>query len=836
MQNDKDLSTWQTFRRLWPLIAPFKTGLIVAAVALVFNAASDTFMLSLLKPLLDDGFGKTDRSVLLWMPLVVIGLMLLRGVTSYISSYCISWVSGKVVMTMRRRLFSHMMGMPVSFFDKQSTGTLLSRITYDSEQVASSSSSALITVVREGASIIGLFVMMFYYSWQLSLILIVLAPIVSMAIRVVSKRFRNISKNMQNTMGQVTTSAEQMLKGHKEVLMFGGQAVETKRFDKVSNKMRLQGMKMVSASSISDPVIQLIASLALAFVLYAASFPSVMETLTAGTITVVFSSMIALMRPLKSLTNVNAQFQRGMAACQTLFAILDSEQEKDEGKLVIERAKGNLEFKDVTFTYPGRETPALRNINLNIQEGKTVALVGRSGSGKSTIASLITRFYDIDNGQILLDGHDLREYTLASLRDQVALVSQNVHLFNDTVANNIAYARTEEYSREQIEEAARMAYAMDFISKMDNGLDTVIGENGVLLSGGQRQRIAIARALLRNSPILILDEATSALDTESERAIQAALDELQKNRTSLVIAHRLSTIEQADEIVVVEDGRIVERGSHADLLEHRGVYAQLHKMQFWPMIARIWSGESPVWRLLLPLSWLYGLVSGLIRLSYRLGLKKAWRAPVPVAVVGNLTAGGNGKTPVVIWLVEQLQQRGIRVGVVSRGYGGKAASYPLLLSNDTSTAEAGDEPVLIFQRTGAPVAVSPARREAVQALLHAHDLQLIITDDGLQHYKLERDKEIVVIDGERRFGNGWWLPAGPMRERASRLRSVDAIIVNGGIAQAGEIPMQLRPGLAVNLRSGERRDVASFDNVVAMAGSVIRRAFSPRWKAAASCR
>ena len=472
--------------------------------------------LSLLKPLLDDGFGKTDRSVLIWMPLVVIGLMVLRGITSYVSSYCISWVSGKVVMTMRRRLFSHMMGMPVAFFDKQSTGTLLSRITYDSEQVASSSSSALITVVREGASIIGLFAMMFYYSWQLSLILIVLAPIVSIAIRVVSKRFRNISKNMQNTMGQVTTSAEQMLKGHKEVLMFGGQAVETKRFDKVSNKMRLQGMKMVSASSISDPIIQLIASLALAFVLYAASFPSVMETLTAGTITVVFSSMIALMRPLKSLTNVNAQFQRGMAACQTLFAILDSEQEKDEGTRVIERAKGNLEFKN----------------------------------------------------------------TLSSLRDQVALVSQNVHLFNDTVANNIAYARTEEYSREQIEEAARMAYAMDFINKMDNGLDTIIGENGVMLSGGQRQRIAIARALLRNSPILILDEATSALDTESERAIQAALDELQKNRTSLVIAHRLSTIEQADEIVVVEDGQIVERGSHTDLLEHRGVYAQLHKMQF----------------------------------------------------------------------------------------------------------------------------------------------------------------------------------------------------------------------------------------------------------------
>ena len=514
------------------------------------------------------------------MPLVVIGLMVLRGITSYISSYCISWVSGKVVMTMRRRLFGHMMGMPVAFFDKQSTGTLLSRITYDSEQVASSSSSALITVVREGASIIGLFVMMFYYSWQLSLILIVLAPIVSVAIRVVSKRFRNISKNMQNTMGQVTTSAEQMLKGHKEVLMFGGQEVETKRFDKVSNKMRLQGMKMVSASSISDPIIQLIASLALAFVLYAASFPSVMDTLTAGTITVVFSSMIALMRPLKSLTNVNAQFQRGMAACQTLFAILDSEQEKDEGTRVIERAKGNLKFENVTFTYPGREVAALRNINLDIPEGKTVALVGRSGSGKIDHCQPDHPLLRCRRGQILLDGHDLREYKLSSLRDQVALVSQNVHLFNDTVANNIAYARTEEYSREQIEEAARMAYAMDFINKMDNGLDTIIGENGVMLSGGQRQRIAIARALLRNSPILILDEATSALDTESERAIQAALDELQKNRTSLVIAHRLSTIEQADEIVVVEDGRIVERGTHHDLLEHKGVYAQLHKMQF----------------------------------------------------------------------------------------------------------------------------------------------------------------------------------------------------------------------------------------------------------------
>lgn len=577
---DIDISTRQTFRRLWPTIAPFKAGIIVAAIALVINAGGDAFMLSLLKPLLDEGFGTADNDFLRIMPLIILGLMLLRGISSFVSGYCLSWVSGKVVMTMRRNLFRHMMGMPVSFFDQQSTGTLLSRITYDSEQVASSSSGALVTVVREGAYIIALFGLMFYNSWQLSLILIVIAPIVAFVIRKVSVRFREISKNMQSGMGQVSASAEQMLKGHKEVLIFGGQKVENDRFDKVSNHMRRQGMKLVTASSIADPIIQIIASFALAFVLFAASFPEIKEALSAGSITVVFSSMIALMRPLKSLTNVNAQFQRGMAACQTLFVLLDMEQEKDTGTKVLKDAKGDVAFENVTFRYQGKENPALKNVSFTIPSGKTVALVGRSGSGKSTIANLITRFYEIESGHITIDGNDIRDYTLASLRSQVALVSQNVHLFNDTVANNIAYATEGKYTRGQIEKAAEMAYAMDFINKMEKGLDTEIGENGVLLSGGQRQRIAIARALLRDAPILILDEATSALDTESERAIQAALDELQKNRTCLVIAHRLSTIEKADEILVVQDGEVQERGTHDELVKQPSIYAQLYNMQF----------------------------------------------------------------------------------------------------------------------------------------------------------------------------------------------------------------------------------------------------------------
>ncbi|ANW23338.1 MULTISPECIES: lipid A ABC transporter ATP-binding protein/permease MsbA [Vibrio] len=580
MSLNQDETTLQTFKRLWTYIRLYKAGLAVAVVALIINAVADTYMVSLLKPLLDEGFGDTESNFLRTLPFIVFGMMVIRGLSGFVSSYCLSWVSGNVVMLMRRRIFSQFMHMPVSYFDKESTGGLLSRITYDSEQVAGATSRALVSIVREGASIIGLLVLMFWNSWQLSLVLFVVAPVVAWAIGIVSKRFRKISKSMQDTMGHVTASAEQMLKGHKVVLSYGGQNVERERFDTVSNQMRQQSMKLVAAQAIANPVIQIIASIALVVVLFLASVDSIKEQLTPGTFTVVFSAMFGLLRPLKALTNVTSEFQRGMAASQTLFALMDLETEQDNGKYEAKAVRGEVAVKDVTFTYQGKEAPALRNVSFDIPKGKTVALVGRSGSGKSTIANLFTRFYDVDSGNIELDGHDVRDYKLTNLRSHFALVSQNVHLFNDTIANNIAYAATDEYSREQIEEAARLAYAMDFIDNMDDGLDTVIGENGTSLSGGQRQRIAIARALLRDAPVLILDEATSALDTESEKAIQSALDELQKNKTVLVIAHRLSTIESADEILVVDEGEIVERGDHSTLIEKDGAYAQLHRIQF----------------------------------------------------------------------------------------------------------------------------------------------------------------------------------------------------------------------------------------------------------------
>lgn len=571
---DKDSSTWRTFLKLSPYIIEHKFLLFISIILLVLSAFADTSLIAILKPLLDKGFAKGDQNFLLMAPIYIFGLVFLRGVANYGYSVFLSLISGKIVMKMRQKLFNHFVDSSVSYYDKNSTGRLLSRITYDTDQVAASSSDALITIIRESAFICGLFYTMFYNSWQLSLSLLIITPIVIGLISFVSIKFRKLAKAMQNSMGNLTMSVEQMLKGHREIIVFGAQDEESKNFEKVSNKFRRDGMRLVSVSALSTPIVQLVISFGIAFVLLMASNPDL--NITPGEFTVVFSSLVALMQPIKSLTSVNAGFQKGMAACQTLFAILEQPIEQDNGKITIERVKGNIEFKNVTFNYESRKEPALKDISFSVPAGKTIALVGRSGSGKTTITNLLTRFYDISQGEILIDNLNIENLSLSSLRDQIALVSQNVHLFNDTIANNITYGRIGEYSQSQIEEAAKKANAYDFIMQFENQFDTRVGESGVLLSGGQRQRLAIARALLRDNPILILDEATSALDTESERAIQNALESLQKGRTSIVIAHRLSTIEKADEILVIDNGRILEQGTHEKLLNNKSVYYSLY--------------------------------------------------------------------------------------------------------------------------------------------------------------------------------------------------------------------------------------------------------------------
>lgn len=574
MTAESKSSTWPLYTRLLSYVGDKKYGLWIAISAMIAFAVVDTAFVYSVKPLIDDGITGKDPNVLRWMPIIVMVIILLRGLFSFIANYCMAWVGNHVVMRLQSDVFARLTRLPITFFESRSTGTIVSKMTYDATQVAQAASSALIAVFREGATVIGLLGLMFYHSWQLSTIFLVIGPCVGLCIALISRRYRKVSHQLQDAMGNVTTATEQAIQGHREVLMFRAADFEQRRFDQVANFVRQQRMKMAAADAMSNPVIQVVASSALAVLLYIASFEQVRQTLTPGTFTVVITAMMMLLRPLKSLTQVNAELQRGLAACSSLFALIDTPIEADTGQSTGMRVSGRLAFENVTFFYPKQTQPALFDVSFEVKAGKTVALVGRSGSGKSTLVSLLARFYQPYSGQILLDDIPISDLSLHDLRGQFAWVSQHVHLFNDTVKANIAYAG--DYSDVQIIKAAKMAFADEFIEHLENGYDTLLGENGTILSGGQRQRIAVARAFLVGAPILLLDEATSALDNESERKIQNAIDAVRQNCTVIVIAHRLSTIENADEILVIDEGLIVERGSHEALLAQRGHYAKLH--------------------------------------------------------------------------------------------------------------------------------------------------------------------------------------------------------------------------------------------------------------------
>lgn len=567
------------FSRFSVYLKDYKAAFIVAIIGMVGYASIDAWVFSQLQPIIDDSLGKQNYEMLRVAAFFVVPIFIVRGLFNFMGTYTLSWIGNQVVMNMRQELFDKYVNLPVAYHNNHASGELISKVIYDTEQVSAAASKALLTLVREGAFVIGLLVVMFYKSWQLSLVFLVLGPFIAVIVSVVSKRFRDVSKNIQQAMGNLTSTVEQVIKGHKVVLMFGGQKQEKKRFADKNNHNRQQNMKLIVARILSVSSIQVIASIALAVVLYISSLPYMVEKLTPGIFATVVFCMIMLLKPLKQLTTVNSEFQRGMAACASVFEVIDQQIEDDSGTQQVERLQGNIAFEGVTFSYPGSVTPALKHISFDAKQGQSIALVGRSGSGKSTISSLLTRFYNVQSGQILLDGMPIQDIKLTALRKQFALVSQSVTLFNDSIANNIAYA-SKNVSRERVIEAAKIAHVDEFVDLYPDGYDFVVGEDGANLSGGQRQRIAIARAIYLDAPILILDEATSALDTESERLIQDALEKLQQGRTSIVVAHRLSTIENADKILVIEQGEIIESGDHQSLLEKDGAYSQLHKLQF----------------------------------------------------------------------------------------------------------------------------------------------------------------------------------------------------------------------------------------------------------------
>lgn len=572
-------STRILYMRLLGWVRPFRKVFGIAILGMVITASTEPLFPLLMKHLLDTGFSANEQSMQVLLPLAMIGIFIVRGIATYVTAYAMAWVASNVVMSLRREMFAHLLTLPARFYDNQATGALISKVAYDVTNVTQAATSVLTTIVRDSLTVIGLLVFLLYLDWKLTLITLTVAPVIIGAIQAFSKRLRVASRKGYAAMGHISHILDEALGAHRIVKVFGGQKYEAARFDHAANDYRRATMREASAASATSPLTQLAAAGAVSFITYLALTQSSNNISSGGMFISFLTALMMLLAPVKRLTEVSAPLQRGLAAAESVFSLLDEIGEDDRGTVVLQRAQGEVQFKNVSFSYPGASNPALQNIDLDVGAGQTVALVGPSGSGKTTLATLIPRFYATGSGQILLDGHPIDALTLESLRANIALVSQDVVLFNDTVRANIAYGRAADASDEEIISAAKAANAWDFISQMEQGLNTEVGEDGVKLSGGQRQRLAIARAFLKNAPILILDEATSALDSETERQIQMALERLMSGRTTIVIAHRLSTIENADLIVVMTQGRIVERGAHRELMAQGGTYAHLQLLQ-----------------------------------------------------------------------------------------------------------------------------------------------------------------------------------------------------------------------------------------------------------------
>jgi subfamily B ATP-binding cassette protein MsbA len=568
------------YKRLWSYTRRYLWMFVLGIIGVSIDASMQAVFIKGMEPFIDRVFVGKDSAYGMYVAGAVFVITLVRMAGNYAGVYSMEWVGRRIIADLRQELFDRYVSLPATFYDTHSSGMLISKLAYNSEQVASAATSSVVTAIRDVMLIIFLFGVMVSINIRLTLVMLLLIPIIGVLVTTISRRFRNISHRIQDMMGNVSHVTEEAVSGQQVVKVFQGQEAEKARFGAVNEKTRRLHMKMNTTYLAGSSLVQLAAGVAIVLLMLIAIRPTMLNSISAGTFTAIFTAMIATIPPLKRLTSVQSRIQKGIAAADSIFQVLDTEPEKDTGSFELDRVKGAIEFKNVSFSYSNMDKQVLSDVSFVVPAGSVTALVGHSGSGKTTLAGLLPRFYTDYQGNISLDGHELSDYALNNLRSHIALVSQNVVLFNDTVAGNIAYGALAGSSREAIVKAATDAYAMGFIEQLPEGLDTLIGENGTLLSGGQRQRLAIARALLKDAPVLILDEATSALDSESERAIQDALVEVIKHRTTLVIAHRLSTIENADQVIVLEQGKVVEIGTHDELLALDQAYARLYQTQF----------------------------------------------------------------------------------------------------------------------------------------------------------------------------------------------------------------------------------------------------------------